>query len=194
MTVVSCAVEGDLDEAVARRLLDHAGLECGPVYGLMGKQYLRQRITGYAAAAAQSPWLVLIDLDHEASCGAALVATWLPNPPRRLRIRVAVHEVEAWLLADRRALARFLSISRDLVPRAPDVIDDPKAALVGLARRSRSRTVREGMAPRPNSGRTIGPLYVAELSRFVREYWDVDSAADASDSLMRCLRSLQRLR
>lgn len=46
MTVVSCAVEGDLDEAVARRVLEHVALQSGTVYGRMGKQHLRRSIGG----------------------------------------------------------------------------------------------------------------------------------------------------
>lgn len=192
MTIVSCAVEGDLDEAVLRRLLSSVDLDCGPVYGMMGKQDLKRRIDGYAAAARRAPWVVLVDLDDD-PCAAGLVAAWLPRPPLLMRLRVAVREVEAWLLADRRSLARFLSVSRDLLPRASDAIEDPKRTLVDLARRSRSRSISHGMAPRPGSGRSIGPLYVAELSRFVREHWDVDVAANSSDSLTRCMKALRSL-
>jgi hypothetical protein len=94
-----------------------------------------------------------------------------------MAFRVAVHEVEAWLLADRANLARFLSVSRDILPRTVDEIRDPKATLVQIARRSRSRTIREGVPPRASSGRAIGPLYVTELSRFVQNRWDIDAAA-----------------
>jgi hypothetical protein len=148
---------------------------------------------GYAAAAKLSPWFVLVDLDQDTPCGAALVKEWLPAPPVMMRLRVAVREAEAWLLSDRIALARFLSVSRDVIPRGADELDDPKGALVAIARRSRSRAIREGMAPRVDSGRTIGPLYVAELSRFVREQWNVDAAASGSDSLARCVASLRTL-
>lgn len=184
---------GDLDEVVARRLLGHVGLDCGNVYGLMGKEHLRQRIGGYAAAARIAPWFVLVDLDHEGPCAGALVTAWLPVPPVMMRFRVAVREAEAWLLSDRMTLARFLSVSRDLIPNAADDLQDPKSTLVAIARRSRSRAMREGMAPRVDSGRKIGPLYVAELSRFVREQWNIDAAAVASESLARCVASLRTL-
>lgn len=193
MTVVQCAVEGDLDEVIVRRLLGHVALDCGTVYGLMGKEHLRQRVQGYAAAALRAPWFVLVDLDDEAPCAGALVVDWLADPPPMMRFRVAVREAEAWLLADRVALARFLSVSRDVIPRTADELVDPKAVIVGVSRRSRSRAIREGLPPRPDSGRTIGPLYVTELSRFVREHWDVDAAAQSSDSLARCLAALSSL-
>lgn len=34
---VNVLVEGDTDEAVVRRVLDYVGLDCGTVYGKMGK-------------------------------------------------------------------------------------------------------------------------------------------------------------
>jgi len=122
------------------------------------------------------------------------VASWLPQRPALMSLRVAVREVEAWLLADRTTLARFLQVSRDLVPRDPESLPDPKATLVSIARRSRSRPIREGLPPRPGSGRSVGPLYVAQLSRFVTEHWDVEASADISQSLDRCLRALATLR
>ena len=190
MTVVSCAVEGDLDEAIARRVLRHVGLDSGRVYGRMGKQHLRQSIDGYAHAARHHPWFVLVDLDEEFSCGGELVATWLPDRPPMLTLRVAVREAEAWLLGDRTNLARFLNVSRDLIPHNPEGLGDPKSLLVEIARRSRTRSLREGLPPRLDSGRSIGPLYVTELSRFVSDHWDVDAAASMSNSLARCLNAL----
>lgn len=193
MISVSCAVEGDLDEAVARRLLRHAQLQAGTVYGRMGKSHLRLSINGYAAAARHSPWFVLVDLDNDEPCAGSLVSKWLPDRPVKMALRVAVHEAEAWLLADRVNIARFLSVSRDRVPRGVDGVADPKAALIQIAKRSRVRALREGLPPRAGGGRSIGPLYVTEISRFVKDHWDVDAAAAASDSLARCLVALRAL-
>jgi hypothetical protein len=194
VTVVSCAVEGDLDDVIVRRLLNHLGLMPGKVYGRTGKQYLRQNIAGYANAARHSPWFVLVDLDDEAECGAALVEAWLPDPPPMMALRVAVREAEAWLLSDRSNLARFLNVSRAIVPLRADELPDPKLTMVNIARRSRTRAIREGLPPRPGSRRSIGPLYVTELSRFVIDDWDIDGAGETSDSLNRCLAALKALR
>lgn len=111
-----------------------------------------------------------------------------------MKLRVAVREVEAWLLGDRANLAHFLNVSRALVPRNPDDLSNPKATMIGIARRSRTRATREGLPPREGSGRSIGPLYVSELARFVQARWDIDAAAAASSSLARCLQALADLR
>jgi len=63
----SGAVEGPTDEAVLRRIASHVGLHIGAVHGKNGKQHLRQQIPGYNKAARIVPWVVLVDLDHEAN-------------------------------------------------------------------------------------------------------------------------------
>jgi hypothetical protein len=192
--MVSCAVEGDLDAIVARRLLSHVDLSCGPIYGGDGKAAVRRSIQGYACGAKHSRWFVLVDLDNDHQCASSLVTDWLPEIPELMSFRVAVREIEAWLLADRIGIASFLSVSPTRIPRNPEGIDKPKASMLDIAGRSRIRAIREGVPPRPGSGRTIGPIYVTELARFVQQEWDVDAASTLSPSLERCLAGLRALR
>ena len=92
---MSVAVEGPIDEAVARRVIEAAGAELGPVYGKNGKDQLLQRLNGYNAAARYAPWLVLVDLDQDADCAPPFRDAQLPTPAVSMCFRVAVHEVEA---------------------------------------------------------------------------------------------------
>ena len=48
---ILCAVEGIVDEAVARRLVREVGANPGAVYGKKGKAHLRGRLSGYNQAA-----------------------------------------------------------------------------------------------------------------------------------------------
>src|SRR5580704_18765909 len=73
-SVVSAAVEGDLDEVVLRKIGDHIGFSVGSVYGRAGKQHLLRALAGYNNAARFSPWIVILDLarimhDAENFCG-----------------------------------------------------------------------------------------------------------------------------
>jgi hypothetical protein len=52
--VVSGAVEGIVDEAVLRRLLEQAGAIIGPVYVMGGKARLREKAHAYNLAARHS--------------------------------------------------------------------------------------------------------------------------------------------
>ena len=143
-----------------------------------------------------SPWVVLVDLDHDADCAPLLLTSWLPNPASRMCFRVVVHALEAWLLADREHLARFLGVAIARIPRSPETVDDPKRTMVELARHSHRREMREDMVPRAASGRIVGSAYTSRLIEFVGDAvdgWRPEVAATLSDSLDRCLRSLRRL-
>jgi hypothetical protein len=194
--VISSAVEGVVDEAVVKRLIVEAGGEIGPIYGKRGKSLLRQRINGYNNAARHHPWIVLVDLNRDADCPPPLKAVWLPNPGPFMCFRIAVREIEAWLLSDRERFASFFRVRLSDVPASPELIDDPKGAVIELSRRSRSRDIRLDMVPRLGSGRKIGPAYVSRMVEFVsdpKRGWRPDRAARSSDSLKRCMTRIWEL-
>jgi len=191
--LVSAAVEGIVDDAVVRRLLDNAGAEPDVVYIVGGKANLRQRTRAYNLAAQHRPWLLLVDLNHEADCAPALRALWLPRPSPFMVFRVAVREVESWLLADRQSMAEFLGVPITKVPQAPDQVDDPKRVVVDLARRSTKRHIREDMVPRQGSGRSEGPAYATRMIEFTQRCWRPSVAAGRSESLHRCQEALGRI-
>lgn len=195
MTVipVNLAIEDALSEAVLRRLLDNVdrGYAIGTAYGRNGYGYLRRTIHGWNRAARGVPFVVLTDLDTHL-CPPALIREWLTEPrSANLLLRVAVREVESWLLADRINLAGFLNISVKKIPIAVDSLSDPKAVLVDLARNSRSGVVRSGIAPRKGSTAKQGADYNVLLSTFVRSSWDIGAARLNSPSLAR---TVERLR
>jgi hypothetical protein len=190
---ICVAVEGMTDEAVVKRLFDHFQLPLGPVHPTGGKENLRKKISAYNKAAAFYPWFVLVDLNQEAPCAPGLREQWLPHPNQYMYFRVAVRAVEAWLLADRESLARFLSVPLEKVPTSPDSLDDPKATIIQLARQSSRREIQKDMVPTPSGGRKEGPAYASRMIEFVTYYWDIEKAKDHSPSLQRCCDSLKRL-
>ena len=187
---VAIATEGIIDEAVARRLLGEAGLGVSESYLRRGKSDLDPQIPGYCRAADHWPWFILRDLDNDASCAAELIASIVPHRGRYLTLRVAVRQVESWLLADRENLAGFLSVPVSRVPERPEELLDAKATLVDVARRSRHRGTRSDMTPREGSGAKVGPAYNAKLVEFVLREWDPSIAETRSDSLLRARRAV----
>lgn len=188
--VISSAVEGVVDEAVVKRLIVEVGGEIGPIYGKRGKSHLRQKIEGYNNAAHYTPWIVLVDLNQEANCPPPLKAIWLPNPGPFMCFRIAVREIEAWLLADRERFASFFKVRLSDITAEPELLDDPKEAVIELSRRSRSRDIRLDMVPRPGSGRKTGPAYVSRLIEYASDHqrgWRPERAAQSSNSLNRSL-------
>jgi hypothetical protein len=194
--LVHGAVEGLIDEAVLRRLVLEAGGKPGTIFGKEGKSFIKKRIVGYNRAAEFEPWVVLIDLDHDAECAATVANSWLPYPASHMCFRIAVREIEAWLLADSERLARFLGIRRSAVPKDPETLDDAKGAMIEIARSSRRQRIVKDMVPRSGSKRKIGPAYNYRLIQFVTgptNTWRPDVAAQSSDSLNRCMFRLEQL-
>jgi hypothetical protein len=194
--VVCGAVEGLLDEAVLKRLIAHVGAVPGPMYGKRGKSPLLRQLRGYNRAARFTPWVVLVDLDQDEECAPPFRAARLTEPAPNMCFRIAVREVEAWLLADSERLAQFLAVPRNAVPANPEALLLPKDAMIQLAQRSRRGYVREDMAPRPGSGRRVGPAYSSRLIEFVGDTvrgWRPEVATQFSNSLARCLECLYRL-
>jgi hypothetical protein len=121
------------------------------------------------------------------------VSQWLPNRQTTMLLRVVVRELESWLLADHENMATFLSVSKELVPGNSEQLPDPKEEVVRLARRSRSKAIRESLVPRAGSTARVGPLYEAEMIRFIRNHWDISHAASYAPSLARCVQRLREL-
>ena len=165
----------------------------GSSHGKNGKPQLRKNIKGYNNAANFSPWLVLVDLDQDFDCAPLLRENWLSRPGEYMCFRIAVREVEAWLLADREQIASFLSVAREKIPKEPEQLPNPKEAMVNLARQSRRRDIREDMVPRPGSGRAIGPAYSSRMIEFANNYWRPEVARRHSDSLDKAISCLEEL-
>lgn len=191
--VISAAVEGIVDESVIRRLVTNAGAIPGSIYGKNGKQDIQLRIQGYNSAARRTPWIVLVDLDNDAHCAPTLHATWLPSPAPLMCFRVAVRQVEAWLLADRERIAFFFSVASDRIPADPESLTNAKETLVELARKSRNRKIREDMVPRIGSGRVVGPAYSSRVIEFASRHWRPDVACLHAESLSRAVKCLRLL-
>ena len=196
MAYISGAVEGISDEAVLRRVVIARGAAMHRVQVQGGKANLRRALPGYNAAAQRDAWLVLVDLDGDFDCAAALVTDWLPAPSTYMRFRVVVRKIEAWLLADRDRFTTFFSVPRSAVPDQPDEVPDPKSTLLAAIARSRRNAIRADMLPRSGSGRQVGAAYTSRLIEFASDSeqgWRPDVAALRSPSLASCLTRLDSL-
>lgn len=187
-STVTCAVEGVLDEAVAMRIVREVGADPGSIHGKRGKPAVLKALSGFNRAAQHSPWLVMVDLDGGGQhCAPLIVKEHLPVASSLMCFRIAVHAVEAWLLADIENFSAFFSVAQSRLPLNPDSIVDPKGAVVAVAGTSRKTDIRRGVVPRPGSGRRVGATYSSMLLDFTINHWRPAVAAERSDSLRRCL-------
>ena len=193
---VTLAAEGSIDLACIRRLAMDAGLVPGDEYGRAGKLQLDKRLAGYNAGAARVPWIVARDLDRDATCPGQLCSKLLPAPAKLMCLRIAVRSIEAWLLADCGGLAKAFQIPAGKIPKAPEELPTPKAAMINLLARSKSRDVSGAMVRgdhRRGQSLEIGPEYNTRLADFAVTRWSPADAAASSRSLGRAILRISEL-
>ena len=189
---INIVVEDDLSEAVLRQILKQSqrNFSIGKCLKRQGYGYIKRILPGINDAAKGSPYLVLTDLDRN-ECPLALLREWLSSPKHpNLIFRVAVVEVESWLLGHREAFAEFLRISVNLIPDDLDSVPDPKQLLIELAKKSKKRDLRDAIVPAKNSTAKIGKDYNGQLIQFVNQTWQAEIARNHSRSLDRAINAI----
>jgi hypothetical protein len=197
MLGVLVAVEGDTDEPFARRIVEAAGLHIERVYVFHGHGNLDARIPRWCETSNRRPMMILRDLDPHLgiNCAPGLVERLSGSGPRSSTtlVRIAEREIEAWLLADRGAVAEYFHVRPEAIPDSPDDQPDPKRTLVNLCRQSSSNRVRNGMVPGSKSGRRVGPEFTGLVLDFAGAHWDAQRARTASPSLNKAINALNEL-
>jgi len=197
--IISLVAEGSMEKAVAERLLPFCGHELGTVYGEHGCLYIRHKATAFRWLATETTGvLVLSDFrDTGLECVPAALQEYvynkLPNPPGTFMCRFSVNEIESWLLADRDGLAKFFDISMSRIPLNPECETYPKQTLVNLARKSKNRQIRDGVAPPSGHLSSVGPEYMSIMREFINYIWEIDRAISFAPSLKRCVYRLREM-
>lgn len=170
-----------------KRLLAHVGYSGDATYRITrGNDQIKKNIPKYKGASRVVPHIVLTDLDRY-HCPPELLEDWnVGDLPSTILLRIAVREVEAWLMSDRRGIAAFLRSAVEKVPFNPETVNDPKKELFGVVRRSRRRRLVEEIVPQP--GAHIGPLYNEYMCDFTSNYWRIEAAVENAPSLARNIR------
>ena len=195
MVGVALATEDALSEAMGFRLLQEASSELRVDLLLRNKGagYLRSRLHSWQQMARNGlPVVLLTDLDRT-PCAPQLVREWFGATSRtdNFVFRVAVREVESWLLADHEGIRTLLG-KRCRPPQFPDEVLDPKNKLLELARNA-PRSVREEIVRSEGSIARQGLGYNRCLSEFVAETWSLGRAEARSPSLLRARRRIDEL-
>lgn len=191
------AVEDVLSEWVARRALATRPVSyaIGPVFSQGGYGYLKKQARAFNNAAKACPFLLLTDLDRS-PCPSQLIGEWVgPSHHPHFLLRVAVRELESWLLGDPAGLSSFLGLRTPFDLGNPESLADPKQELLKLANRSPRRAIREALTWKDAaSGRlSQGPDYNAPLARFVTTAWNIGAARKQCRSLDRLFLALERI-
>ena len=195
MRDVALATEDELSEVVGQKLVNDAGTGLTVTLLLRrgGSGYLKSKMRNFCELARRMPVLLLTDLDTE-QCPMTLIGDWTRNNavPDSLLFRVAVRQVESWLLADRESIANLFKVSLQRLPADPDNLPDAKRFLLQLASDA-PRRVREELLAELGSTSSQGLGYNTFLCEFVRQRWKPAKAATRSDSLNRARSRLAEL-
>jgi hypothetical protein len=180
--------EGSLDASAAIRTASEVGIEIlGPVSDSGGNAGFWERASKYNQAAKHIGYILGLGDLEGIRCVGPVLQEKLPMKHANLLVRLAVPELESWLIADGTAMARFLRVSPARMPSNPDSLPDPKRTLVNLARSSTSTRISGGMVPRTGISAMVGPEYQALMTEFIEDVWSPRRASKHSDSLARAL-------
>ena len=163
--------EDALIEEAARKIIatQNAGLNISATMGRRGFSYVQQRIGEIRRSSSALRFLIFLDGDElGGTCPSDAIEQWFAaRLPPNIHVRFAFHEVESWLLADRRNIASFLQLPLSEVPAIDDARRDTKELLVQLAQKSRSRALVQDLVPGRGFTAAVGPAYNARLSEFI---------------------------
>ncbi len=194
MSPVILATEDALSEAIGFRLLSEINVDVNGIQCVRkdGAGYLHSKIDNWKALARLRPVLLITDLDR-VTCAPHMRRRWLGNSPTpgNLLMRIAVREIESWILADHEAM-RMLVGARGKLPASPDELPDPKSHLLQIAKHA-PRDIRTDMIKAKGAVASQGIGYNARLRHLVMSSWSADRAALRSQSLARTRIRLQEL-
>jgi hypothetical protein len=193
MITLNFVFEDDLSEMVMLKIIDRFKdkFYIGNTYNGNGFGYIKKNIKGFNQASKTIPFFVLTDLDQY-ECPSELINNWLNSIPKNknLIFRVAIREIEAWLLADRVGFSKYLGVSIVHLPLSPESEMDAKRKLISIAARSRNRSIKEDITPK-NENAQVGPNYNGRLGEYVFNHWNIDEAMLNCESLKRAVRCLE---
>lgn len=189
---VLLVVEDELSGVVLRKIVEQFGngLFVYNVLPMGGFGRIRNSIQRFKNASKSVPHIILTDLDR-CDCAPDLLRDWgVDAVSKDLLFRVAVREVEAWLLADREGVAGYLNLPLVKMPQQPEQENDPKQTLFNLVRKCKKRSLIGELLPAAGSRASVGPLYNARMGSFARDNWNVQRAVINSDSLSRAVKRI----
>jgi hypothetical protein len=195
MKSIVLAVEDSLSESIGRQIARSAGWDVtGQPKINNGKSQLEKNFEKYCQRARREAVLLIVDMDRSSvrhPCPSVLIDEWAKGHgiPPKMFFRVAVHEIESWLMADHEAMQILIGHNVKLPPN-PDALVDPKMVLLNMLKQVK-RHLRDGVVRVHGSNVSQGVAYNAVLGKLVDEHWSPERAAQKSESLSRAFSRLR---
>jgi len=187
---ITLVYEDELSGSCIRKILNTLGnkfIICES-YNKGGYGYIKKNINAFINASKANPFLVLTDLDNY-SCPLDLIRKWIKKPTNSNFIfRIAVTEVESWLLSDKEGFSDYFNVSINLIPTESEKDKNPKKTLIDIVKKSKIREFREDIIPLKHA--RVGPNYNNRLNDFVSNHWSIERAIKNNNSLQRAYNHL----
>jgi len=192
------ATEDELSEAIGMRVLkDFCVSSMHDIQRLRkdGNGYLYSKMKNWREIATnqESIILILTDLDR-LECPVTLLKEWgaCKNPlPANLLLRIAVREVESWVLADHEGVRKLIGPKGALPPK-PDNLPEPRQHFLDLVRKFAPRPIKQGLLPAKGVIASKGLEYNHILKEWIGSDWNPQRGAMRSSSLRRALAALKK--
>ena len=187
------AVEDELSEVVALKLLEGKVAYNPRVLRKNGYGYLKKNLKSFCETARNvGRVLIVTDLDST-TCAPQLIKNWFGATikPDRMLFRVAIREVEAWIMADRDAFARFLGIEVDKIEKNMEGLADPKRYLLQLSEHVKDRKLKHDLIKKEKAIAVQGLGYNKRLSEFTSNHWCPQRASENSPSLAKAVTRIE---
>ncbi|MBN2093090.1 hypothetical protein JW964_25935 [candidate division KSB1 bacterium] len=191
--------EDDLSELVMQKMVKEIlGEEAiyTKTLAKRGKGYIKNKINNINSHSILT-FFVLIDLDRT-ECAPTLINEWFIRPIRKnLIFRVAIREIEAWLLADISGISAYLKLSEAFLKNEignPDGITDPKLKLISLVDKSNIKDYKIDIVKKEKTSYKQGAGYNTRLNEFVENYWNLPRARTQSRSFEKACKALEILK
>lgn len=202
---VYIAFEDKITEYVVRRLLKEYTPKAQVIKPMPSRgSELKAKVAVLNRLSASNPVILLADSDGDCPPTAKTDLLKGIDPNEGFIINIAYDEVEAWLMADRENFAAFMQVDVDLIPQSHLDRRGGHKALVEtdygmkasfylthkIAVKSVDSELKAKMAA--TGTRCKGPEYNSGLQPFI-DIWNINIAAQNSDSLSRMIRRLVAL-
>lgn len=151
-----------------------------------------------------APVILLLDSDND--CPPAKLNSIVSNFKKESNfiINIAYDEVESWLMADMDNFSSYFGVPENVIP-LPSVIsrkDENRKEIIfplkpslfmmmEIIPKSTNFEIRRRLTPVKGSKK--GPEYNSTMIPFISEMWNVDNAAQNSDSLIKMIKRIQCL-
>ena len=153
-----------------------------------GSGYIKKNINGFNQSAKGFPFLIITDLDT-IECVPILINSWFSTQIHpNLLFCVAIREIEAWILSDRRSFSSYFGVNINKIPLETELLSDPKQTVLNLIRKSSKVRIKNDMLPVGKS--KVGRLYNDRLVEFILKEWNIHNAKNNSMSLYRFYQKL----